>query len=214
MKIYFHLTLEGFTNCYVVVNDDPNVMEALIVDPGKISNEIIDQIENGGYKLTAVLITHNHTNHVRGLSTLDKIYSPTVYAADYEIAKSHSVVLHGDGTFTAAGLEIKYYSVPGHTPDSMVYKIGDVIFTGDTLTSGIIGETTSQYSKKMLSSKIQEKIFSQTDRTVIMPGHGPPTTVLAEKQFNLDITGTNLSATSPKNDILEHWKRSLEAAGD
>ena len=56
MKIYFHLTLEGFTNCYVVVNDDPNVMEALIVDPGKISNEIIDQIENGGYKLTAVLM--------------------------------------------------------------------------------------------------------------------------------------------------------------
>lgn len=214
MKIYFHLTLEGFTNCYVVVNDDPSVKEALIIDPGKISNEIIDQIEAGGYKLTAVLITHNHTNHVRGLTTLNKIYSPTVYAADYEIGKKKSVILHGDGTVIAAGLTVQFFSVPGHTPDSMVFKIGNVLFTGDTLTSGVIAETTSQYSRKMLDSKIREKIFSQTDDTIIMPGHGPPSTVSAEKQYNLDITGTSIPQKSAKNDILEHWRRSLEAAGD
>jgi glyoxylase-like metal-dependent hydrolase (beta-lactamase superfamily II) len=69
----------------------------------------------------------------------------------------------------------------------MVFKIGTTMFTGDTITSGIIGETASSYSKKLLSSKIQEKIFSQTDETVIMPGHGPPTTVASEKQYNLDV---------------------------
>ena len=187
MKIYFHLCLEEFTNCYVVVNDDPAVKEALIIDPGKISTEIIAQIEEGHYALTGVLITHNHENHVRGLSTLTKIYSPRIYAADYGIAGKNGFVLRGDGDIRVAGLDIHHYSVPGHSADSMVFQIGSVLFTGDTLTSGIIGDTSGSFFKNMLRSKIQEKIFSQSDGLVLMPGHGPPSTIAAEKQFNLDI---------------------------
>ncbi|MBP5464984.1 MAG: MBL fold metallo-hydrolase, partial [Treponema sp.] len=160
MKIYFNLCLEEFTNCYVVVNDQPDVMEALIIDPGRISSEIIDQIERDHYKLTGVLITHNHTNHVKGLSTLKKIYSPYIYAADYDVGGSQSVVLRGSGDIDVAGLNVKYYSVPGHSSDSMVYRIGNVLFTGDTITSGIIGETSSKYSKKLLLDNILEKIYS------------------------------------------------------
>lgn len=191
MKIYFHLCLEEFTNCYVVVNDDPSVMEALIIDPGKISNDIISQIELGGYKLTGVLVTHNHENHVHGLTTLRKIYSPMIYAADYEVAGDQTVVLHGDGAVVVAGLTVQYLSVPGHSSDSMVYKIGNVLFTGDTITAGIIGDTNSQYSHRLLCSNIQNKLLSQNDDCVLMPGHGPPTTVLAEKKFNLDISTAN-----------------------
>ena len=187
MKIYFHLCIDEFTNSYVVINDDPAVMEALIIDPGKITNEIINQIEGGKYKLTGVLITHNHSNHVQGLRVLNKIYTPTVYAADSEIEGRKSFVIRGDGKIKVAGMDIDFFSVPGHSADSMVYKIGDVLFTGDTITSGIIGETSSEYSKRLLCSKIKEKIFSQNDGTIIMPGHGSPTTVAAEKQFNLDI---------------------------
>ncbi|MBO6176618.1 MAG: MBL fold metallo-hydrolase [Treponema sp.] len=187
MKLYFDLSFDDFTNCYIVVNDDPSVMEAIIIDPGIVTPKMIDIIERGKYKLTAVLITHNHTSHVKALPTLMKIYSPRIYAADYEVAGKQVTVLQGDGEITTAGLKVQYYSVPGHTSDSMVFKIGTAMFTGDTITSGIIGETASSYSKKLLSSKIQEKIFSQTDETVIMPGHGPPTTVASEKQYNLDV---------------------------
>lgn len=187
MKIYFHLCLEEFTNCYVVVNDNPLVKEALIIDPGKISPEILSQIEDGGYKLTAVLITHNHSNHVHGLKTLTKIYNPLIYAADYDVAGCKTMVIRGDGSLTIAGLQVDYFSVPGHTADSLVFKIGNVLFTGDTITSGIIGETSGSYFKTMLCNNIEKKIFSQTDETVIMPGHGPPSTVATEKMFNLDI---------------------------
>ncbi len=188
MKIYFHLSIEEFTNGYVIINDDPSVMEALIVDPAKINKELINQIEAGPYKLTTVLVTHNHTNHVKGLATLKKIYSPDVYAADYDVAGNQTVVLRGDGRIRVAGMDVEYYSVPGHSADSMVYKIGNVLFTGDTITSGIIGETSNKYSRKLLMEKIQEKVFSQTDIMVIMPGHGPPSTVESEKQYNLDMT--------------------------
>jgi glyoxylase-like metal-dependent hydrolase (beta-lactamase superfamily II) len=190
VKIYFHLSLEEFTNSYVIVNELPSVRQAIIIDPGKISPDIIRQLEDGNYTLTAVLVTHNHRNHVLGLPTLNKIYSPRVYAADYEIAGTPAIVLNGDGKISLAGLDISYFSVPGHSFDSMVFKIGNVMFTGDTLTSGVIGETSSKYSKKLLCDNIRAKIFSQTDDTVIMPGHGPPTTVGAEKLYNLDMSAT------------------------
>ena len=200
MKIYFHLCIDEFTNCYVVVNDDPTVMEALIIDPGKITNDIIQQIEGGGYRLTGALITHNHENHVKGLRTLTKIYSPYIYAADYEVEENKAVVLNGDGKLIVAGLEVDYYSVPGHSSDSMVYKIGSVMFTGDTILAGTIGETSSIYAKKLLISNITKKILSQTDDTVLMPGHGPPTTVATERMYNLDLIKTEIeSAKEEKN---------------
>lgn len=188
MKIYFHLCLEGFTNSYVIVNDDPQVMEAIIVDPGQISNEIIDQIENGGYKLVAVLITHNHKSHINGLKTLTKIYNPTVYAADSETYGMNSSILNGDGMTRIAELNVEFFSIPGHSPDSMVYKIGDVIFTGDTLLPGMTGNTSSQYSQKLLCNKIRDKLFTLPDRTLIFPGHGAPGSIESEKQFNIDLS--------------------------
>ncbi len=188
MKIYFNLCLEGFSNCYAVVNDDPAVKEAFIVDPGKITPQLISHIEENNYNLTAVLITHNHTSHVKGLSTLQKIYSPYIYAADSDIGGTQSIVLRGNGEIKVAGLDVQYFSVPGHSADSMIFKVGNVIFTGDTVTSGIVGETPSKYSKQLLVNNIFEKIFSQTDTTVLMPGHGPPSTVESERQFNLDLS--------------------------
>ena len=193
MKIYFHLCIEEFTNCYVIVNDDPDVMEAVIIDPGTVTNQMLSQIESGGFKLTGVLVTHNHTNHIKGIKTLCKIYDLKIFAADFHIPGIQTVILNGDGEISAAGFDIQYFSIPGHSPDSMVFKIGNVLFTGDTLFSGILAETSNLYSRKMLRSQLEKKILSQTDDTVIMPGHGPPSTVGAEKQFNIDV---NLSKSN------------------
>lgn len=187
MKIYSHLNLEGFTNTYIVVNDNPDVMEAIIIDPGKVTNEMINQLETNGYKLVGVLITHNHKHHVEGIRTLNKIYDTEIFGADYDVAGNKSNVLKDDGKINIANFEILYFSVPGHSSDGMVFKIENVIFTGDSICAGTIGSTTSKYSSKILCDKISEKIFSQTDDTVLMPGHGPPTTIASEKKFNIDM---------------------------
>ncbi len=185
MKVYFHMNLESFSNCYIVVNDKEK--KALIIDPGKIRNEMIDQIEDGGYELVAALITHNHPGHIQGLETLKKIYDIAVYAADYNIAGSSSSVIKGDGTIKTAGLNVSYFAIPGHTPDSMVYKIGNVLFTGDTISAGRIGETSSSYSRKTLITGLKTKILTQQEDTLIMSGHGPLTSVGAERMFNTDL---------------------------
>ena len=96
-------------------------------------------------------------------------------------------LVHGDGKMNLAGMDIEFYSVPGHTPDSMVYKIGNVLFTGDTLFAGTISETSSHYSARLLKSNINLKLLSQNRNLVLMPGHGPPSTLNAEKLFNTDL---------------------------
>ena len=182
MKVYFNLSIEGFSNCYVVVNEETK--EAIIIDPGVITKDIIEQIEREKYKLVGVLITHNHKSHTRGLQTIRKIYSPVIYAADYDVAGADTFLLKGDGIIRVAGLSVGYMSVPGHTHDSLVYKIGQIIFTGDTLTAGLIGETSSSYSHNTLLANINSKILSQQTDIILMPGHGPPSSVEAERHFN------------------------------
>ncbi|MBQ1661852.1 MAG: MBL fold metallo-hydrolase [Treponema sp.] len=188
MKIYFHLCLDEFSNSYLVVNDDPLVKEAIVIDPGKVSSQLVEQIESGGYKLSAVLITRNNEAVLGGLSTLMKIYSPQIYAADCEIESQRTVLIRGDGKLRIAGLDVDYFSIMGHSTDSMCFKIGNVLFTGDSLTAGVVGETSGTYFKRMLCSNIEKKIFSQNDELVVMPGHGPPTTVATERYYNIDIT--------------------------
>lgn len=184
MKIYFHLNLEGFSNCYVVVNEETN--EAIIIDPGKITEPIIQQLEDNHLTLTSVLITHNHGSHVDGIKTLRKIYNPKIYAADWDVAKNDTNVLAGDGTIILSKMVVRYMAVPGHTADSVVYRIGNVIFTGDVLFAGSIGSTNSSYSEVILRSNVEDKIYSQQDGVIIMPGHGPPSTLEATKMFTPD----------------------------
>lgn len=181
MKIYFHLNLDGFSNSYVIVNEETK--SALIIDPGLITKDVIDQIEGSGYNLEAILITHNHRSHIRGIKTLLKIYQVPVIAADAELAGDSTSAISSDGDLWIGGLNIQYYSIPGHSTDSIVYKIGAVMFVGDTMESGRIGQTNSSYSEKILKDGIFSKILSQTDETILMPGHGPPTTVGVEKSF-------------------------------
>ena len=113
MKIYFHLNLGGFSNCYVIANEFKK--EAVIIDPGQITEEIIDKIETDSYTLAVVFITHNHGSHVHGLKTLRKIYTPKIYAADWEVAGKDTTVITGDGRVRIAGLTVRYMALPGHT---------------------------------------------------------------------------------------------------
>lgn len=185
MKVYFHLNLGGFSNCYLVVNEETN--EAIIIDPGQVTEEVIEQIESVPYKLAGVLITHNHGSHVNGLKTLRKIYSPVILAADWQVAGSNTTVINGDGEIEIGGMTVQYMAVPGHTADSIVYKIGNLIFTGDVLMAGTIGNTSSSYSEVILKSNIEQKILSQTEDALVLPGHGPPESVEASRMFNVDL---------------------------
>lgn len=186
MKIYYHYSLEGFSNGYLIGNDDTK--QAIIIDPGVMNKEILIQIEKNAYSLEAVLVTHNHKSHHNGLKTLLKIYNPRVYAADAELKGKKTEMLQGDGNFTEAGFTIRYYAVPGHSPDSLMYKIDHVLFTGDSLSAGLIGTTNNVYGQRNLLTNLKTKLAQLSDTIIVMPGHGPPSTIGAERLFNDELT--------------------------
>ena len=185
MKLYQHYSLYGFANVYLVGNDETR--EAIVVDPSEMNAALLGQIEKGGYDLRAVLVTHNHGHHVRGLKTLLKIYDATVYAANAQVGGFPCRAVRDGESFPACGLTVDAYSVPGHSPDSMVYRIDRLLFTGDALHAGLIGRTLSPYNAVVLAERLRARILDQADDCVILPGHGPPSTVGTERRYNVGL---------------------------
>jgi glyoxylase-like metal-dependent hydrolase (beta-lactamase superfamily II) len=185
MKIYFFLNMSDFSNCYLVASEETK--EAILVDPCKINPTVLARIEDGPYRLTAVLVTHNKSETVEGIKTILRLYDPKIYAADSEVAPTTTVVLRTEGILRLAGLDVDYASIPGHTFDSMVYRIGGVMFTGDVITAGSIAETTGRYAKDTLVQNLRRKILSQGDGLILLPGRGPPTSVEVERRINRDL---------------------------
>ncbi|HOT61685.1 MAG TPA: MBL fold metallo-hydrolase [Treponemataceae bacterium] len=185
MKVYYHYSLEGFSNGYLVGNERTG--EAIVVDPGVMNKELLAHIEENGFDVKAVLITHSHPSHHRGLKTLLRIYGPKVYAADAEIGETQTTLLSGDGSFAAAGFAIRYFSVPGHSPDSLMFLIDHLLFTGDAVSAGRLGSTNNLYGMRNLRMHLTNKMLSLPDEVVVLAGHGPPSTVGAERLFNAEL---------------------------
>ncbi len=200
MKIYQHYSIYGFSNGYIVGNEDDS--SAIIIDPAEVTTTMIDQIENKAYALKAILITHNHIHHCRGLKTLMRIYDPAVYASNTRIFNIACRKVRDKDIFEEAGFEIRAIAIPGHSQDSIVYGIGSCLFTGDTMHAGIIGKTTSFFNAKALYERIESKLLDYPDDTMIFPGHGPPSTLGTEKKFNLGLRADYAETLHPSYDFF------------
>ncbi len=182
MRIYPHYSPDTTVNSYLIGNDTTH--QAIMIDPGRITDEVLNCIEKNNYTLTAIFITHNHKNHhAYGLKTLLKIYSPKIYAADTGLVNKNGTVLHKDCTLSVAGFDIECFSVPGHSPDSYMFKINNTVFTGDSITAGMMGKTLHSFAEKSLTENLEKKLFPLDDKLILLPGHGPPSTLELEKEL-------------------------------
>jgi len=194
MKLFFHYCLPSFSNCYILGADahasdltESKDRAAILIDPGEMHADILDFIESNDYTLRGVLVTHDHKSHVRGLNTLKRIYDVKIYAVNH-IIQDHKTTLVKDGDVLNIGpFEIEVISVPGHSADSAVYKIENLLFTGDVISAGLIGSTASSYGAAVQMTAIRSKLLSLPGDSIVLPGHGPPTSLEAERQFNAGI---------------------------
>lgn len=185
MKLYFNYCSHSFSNCYVLGADDGN--EALVVDPGSIDASILEFLETNNYILRGVLVTHDHLTHVRGLKTLKKIYDADVFAINPVIRDIRTIRVRDGDILNIGSFKTEVISVPGHSADSAVYKIDRLLFTGDALSAGLVGQTDSAYAAANQITALRSKILSLPVDHTVLPGHGPPTTLEAERRFNADI---------------------------
>ena len=189
MRIYSHFASQHLINQFLVVNDEN--MEAVMIDASDLDGKIIDIIEKNRIKLKALLITHSHYEHVKSLGTIYKIYNPKLYAYKEEIEGFETTKVTDRTVIREAGMDIECLHVPGHSLDSMCYKIESALFTGDTLQSGYISQTNALVEKELLIGEIKEKLLTLDDNTLVFPGHGPLSKIRIEKMFNQDILEAN-----------------------
>jgi len=189
VRLYYHYCPSGFSNCYVLGTDRPSdEKQAIIIDPGEMNLSILSRIEDNDYTLRGILITHDHPHHVQGLTTIMKIYDAEIFAINPAVGGYRTTLVRDGDVVDIGPFRTEVISVPGHSADSAVFKIGWLLFTGDTLTAGLVGSTASSYAAATQVSSLRNKILSLPgDDYTILPGHGPPSSLEAERRFNLDL---------------------------
>jgi len=198
MKLFFHYCSYGFSNCYILGaeasdsgQNSNEPMDAIIIDPGSMDEKILRTIENNNFNLRSALITHDHPHHVKGLRTLKRIYDAEIFGINQIIQGQKATMVKDGDKVNISGFDIEVISIPGHSSDSAVYMIGSVLFTGDVLTAGLVGSTFSSYGAVTQMNKLRGRLLSLPDDYIVLPGHGPPTTLEAERRYNTDIISFN-----------------------
>jgi hydroxyacylglutathione hydrolase len=181
------------TNCYVVRADE-RATEGVVVDPG------YEGLRPDG-DVRAILVTHCHWDHLGGIAALAETTGAPVYMPEREAAVlenpqafypdqpirpySPDVRLQGDETFEVAGLAFETLFVPGHSPGHVAYATDGAVFSGDVVFAGGVGRTDLPFGDwDTLIASIRTLIDRLPPETLVYPGHGPRTTLAAERERN------------------------------
>lgn len=185
-------------NCYLVV--DSSTKEACLIDPGAGLSEIKNYITKNGFKLKFIINTHGHGDHIAGNGYFDcpvyihKLDKDFLTNADLNLSSSFffkvtspeaSRLLEEGDLVKLGGLTFEVLHTPGHTPGSISLKLGDALFSGDTLFCGGVGRTDFDYGDEAaLYRSIHKKLLALPDNTIIYPGHGDDSTIGRERRAN------------------------------
>ena len=213
MKIDYLILGEYQTNCYVLrkeslgLRNNESAQDCLVIDPGLEAGELIEFLDEKKLNPITVLLTHGHIDHIAGVSALRNRYPEIkvyIHNLDAEmltepkinlsamtgsafVTEAEDVSLKERDIIDLAGVKLLVLHTPGHTPGgiSLYSKEDGVVFVGDTLFADSIGRTDFPGgSTSQLLGSVREKLFTLPEETQVYPGHGPATTIAAEKAHN------------------------------
>lgn len=194
-------------NTYIVFEDNK---EAAIIDPGCSNPEenkvIVDFIYENGLKLTHLINTHCHIDHVMGNAFIAKEYNlpltsskgeqnvldfqvqtAMMYGLPYTPSPSISIFIEEGDILSIGNNQLEVISCPGHSPDHicLYHKKSHQLIGGDVLFKDSIGRTDLPGGDHdTLIKNIKQKLLTLPEETVVYPGHGPHTTIGYEKTNN------------------------------
>jgi glyoxylase-like metal-dependent hydrolase (beta-lactamase superfamily II) len=184
-------------NAYLLYDDLSK--EAFLIDVPKPSLEIKRFLQKNELVLKFVLLTHGHFDHIWGFEGFsvpffihpkdeefltDPRINASLFCGEPVAIREKPNFLEGnDLTFGSQKIEVIH--TPGHTPGSVCFKVGDWLFSGDTLFRHSIGRTDIPFaSYEDIIASIKNKLLVFDPATIVYPGHGGPTTIGEEERNN------------------------------
>ncbi len=202
MKVEFLLTghLASYCNCYGITTDKA----AIVVDPGKYTNELAAFLNSNAYKARLILLTHAHYDHIGGAQQLrnatgvkiaigkneafalsDKSFNLSGRFTPEIAAFNADYTIEDEEEFTVGDINITAYETAGHTVGGMCYLMENALFSGDMLFYETIGRTDLPGGNMQDMKKSLDRIMWLFDDGVsVYSGHTQPTTIGHERKYN------------------------------
>lgn len=186
---------EWLSNTFLVAEGDAPLSTgargraAVIIDSGGPVDRLLAQVGDAGLRVTHLLNTHHHVDHVAENRALKKATGARLGAHHLDAALIAGVDDRlSDGQVIRTGdLAIRVLHIPGHTAGQAAYLVNDeVVFTGDTLFRGSVGSTTAPGHTTFadLRRSIVERLMRLPEATRVAPGHAALTTIGDERAHN------------------------------
>jgi glyoxylase-like metal-dependent hydrolase (beta-lactamase superfamily II) len=189
-------------NLYLLTS--PGSLDAIVVDPCGDDGTVLAEILRRGLSIRRILLTHAHIDHILAVKAYREATGAPVWlhAGDrwwLERAPVQASLyqIPWDGPFDVdhwitegeevglPGIEAKALHTPGHSPGSMTFATAEGLIVGDVLFAGSIGRSDLPLcDPDALVRSVRERLFAFPDDTHVYPGHGPATTIGAERRTN------------------------------
>ena len=196
----------GPLECNCTILGDPATHEAIVIDPGEEISRIHRRLTDLGLKMTQILVTHAHIDHVGGALKLKRLTGAPILLNENDLPLLKIMAEQAEwlGVETpeteapdaslADGLTVGLESfpaqvvhTPGHTQGSvcLYFKPLELLVAGDTLFAGSIGRTDLPGGDgRQILQSIHHRLLVLPEETIVLPGHGPMTTIGDEKMRN------------------------------
>jgi len=207
----------AYANCYLI--GDRRTLEGILIDPGSFTDKeharILDSIREENLTIRCIVNTHGHPDHFSGNKAMKDATGAPIWIHRQDAPKLTNPLLNSsrllgrdivsppadklleEGDVLEAGsVMLRVLHTPGHTRGGICLLGEGYIFTGDTLFAGSVGRTdrldgsfNPDASWEDELNSIKNKLLTLSDRIVVYPGHGPPTTIGRERRTNPFLTG-------------------------
>ncbi|MCW2622599.1 MAG: putative hydrolase [Frankiales bacterium] len=161
------MTLEG-TNTWLL--RAPGEERCLVIDPGPLDEQHLVAVAAQG-PVDVILLTHGHADHSAGAARLAELTGAAVRALDPAHRLGDEGLGEGD-VVTTAGIELRVLATPGHTADSLSFRLPDAVLTGDTVLGR--GSTVIAHPEGVLADYLTSlRRLQELGDLTVLPGHGP-----------------------------------------
>jgi glyoxylase-like metal-dependent hydrolase (beta-lactamase superfamily II) len=201
----------GMLACNCSVIGDEGSLKAIVIDPGDDISEIVGVLNKHHLKVTMIVITHAHIDHIGGAAKLRDLTGAPVYMHKDDSGLAENLEMqaewlgmaappnpgidtpaHEGDVLRAGSIEAQVIHTPGHTPGSLsLFLPGEnKLIAGDTLFRGSVGRTDLPGGDaRLIAESIRGKLYALPDETIVVPGHGSNTTIGREKISNPFVRG-------------------------